>query len=79
MSTSDLMQRLKLGNSKAKLASKSPADGKEIFNVAKSSTFAGVQSALDVLKEVAGKTGVPGLQEGIKAMVTILDAIQVWV
>ena len=39
--------------------------------------FISLQNALTLLKEVAGKTGVPGLQEGIKGFVILLDAIQV--
>ena len=39
--------------------------------------FIGLQNALELLKEVAGKSGVPGLQEGIKGFVVLLDAIQV--
>ena len=40
-------------------------------------TFISLQNALTLLKEVAGKSGVPGLQEGIKGFVILLDAIQV--
>ena len=39
--------------------------------------FISLQNALSLLKEVAGKAGVPGLQEGIKGFVILLDAIQV--
>ena len=39
--------------------------------------FISLQNALTLLKEVAGKSGVPGLQEGIKGFVILLDAIQV--
>ena len=52
-------------------------DDDESFYLAKSTAFAGVQTAFGLFKEVAGKTGVPGLQEGVKAMVIILDAMQV--
>lgn len=77
MSTFDLMQRLKLDTSKTKMPSNLSTDDKEKFYIAKSTTFAGVQTALSMFKEVAGNTGVPGLQEGIKALVIILDAIEV--
>ena len=49
----------------------------ESFNLSKSTAFALLQGALRVLKEVVGKTQVPGLQEGMKALVVILDVIQV--
>ena len=39
--------------------------------------FISLQNALTLLKEVAGKSGVPGLQEGIKGFIILLDAIQV--
>ena len=71
------MQQLKLDTLRAKMSSKPSADNKETFHIAKSTTFAGVQTALNAFKEVAGKTGVPGLQEGIKALVIVLDAVQV--
>src|ERR1700691_1813773 len=76
-STFDLMHRLKLDVLKAKLPSKTATGGKKTFYLANSTTFAGVQTALNVFQEVAGKTGVVGLQEGVKALVFILGAIQV--
>ena len=42
-----------------------------------SPAFTGLQNALALLKEVAGKTGIPGLQEGIGGFVVLLNAIQV--
>jgi hypothetical protein len=73
------MHRLKLDTlKKGKLPSKlPPEDDEETFYLAKSTAFASVQTAFGLFKEVAGKTGVPGLQEGVKAMVIILDAMQV--
>jgi len=65
---------LKKGKPPSKLALE---DDDETFYLAKSTAFAGVQTAFGLFKEVAGKTGVPGLQEGVKAMVIILDAMQV--
>lgn len=49
----------------------------EPFSLSKSTAFAGLQTALDVFKEVAEKTGVPGLQEGVQSLVIVLAAIQV--
>jgi hypothetical protein len=72
------MHRLKLDTLKAKLPSRLTAEDKETFYLAKSTAFAGVQTVLDVLKEIAGKTGIAGLREGVKALVIILDAMQVW-
>ena len=74
MSTSNLIQQLKLDAMKAKRPSEP-----SVNDVAKSTTFAGVQTALSIFKEVAGNAGVPGLQEGIKGLVIVLDAVQVWV
>lgn len=68
------MDRLKLGAFKAK--SPPQIEDKE-FHLSKSSAFAALQMALNVFKEVAGKTGVPGLQDGVKALVIIFDALQV--
>jgi len=62
---------------KAKFPLKRLAENKETFYVAKSRGFAGVQTALNAFKELAGLTAVPGLQEGVKALVIVLDAVQV--
>ena len=43
----------------------------------RSIAFVSLQNALNLFKEVAGRTGVPGLQEGIKGFVILLDAVQV--
>ena len=42
-----------------------------------SPAFIGLQNALALLKEVVGKMGIPGLQEGIGGFVVLLNAIQV--
>lgn len=69
------MHRLKLDTLKAK----SPGSQSEMkkFHLSKSAKFAALQTTLNVFKEVAGKTGVPGLQDGVKGLVIILDAFQV--
>jgi hypothetical protein len=36
-----------------------------------------LQKALELFQEVAGTTGVPGLQAGVKSLTILLDAIQV--
>lgn len=46
-------------------------------NLSKSAAFALLQTALSIFKEVAGKVPVPGLQEGLKGLVIILDVLQV--
>jgi hypothetical protein len=73
----DPMHQLNFGSAKARVSSKSQTGSKETFYLAKSTTFAGAQTALSVFKEIAGKTGVPGLQDGVKALVIVLDAMQV--
>ena len=69
---------LKLDSLKVRLPSLSQTENKEKFYLAKSTAFVGAQTALDVFKEIAGKTGVPGLQEGEKALTIVLDVMQVW-
>jgi hypothetical protein len=76
--TLDLMHRLKLNTLKARLPSKSQTENKQTFYLANSTIFATAQAALNIFKEIAEKTGVPGLQDGVKALVIILDAMQVW-
>jgi len=49
---------------------------REGFGVSKSAAFSALRTSLDIFKEVAALTGVPGLQEGIKALVTLLDVVQ---
>ena len=72
------MHRLKLNTLKARLPSKSQTENKQTFYLANSTIFATAQAALNIFKEIAEKTGVPGLQDGVKALVIILDAMQVW-
>jgi hypothetical protein len=52
------------------------SETKETFSLSKSSTFALLQTTLNIFKEVAGKTPVPGLAEGLKALVILLDVVQ---
>jgi len=47
------------------------------FNVSNSVALSALRTSLSAFKEVAGLAGVPGLQEGVKALVILLDAIQV--
>jgi hypothetical protein len=47
------------------------------FGISDSAAFAALRTSLDMFKEVAGLTGVPALQEGVKALVILLDAVQV--
>src|SRR6202044_3087460 len=49
----------------------------ESVNVSNSSAFSALRTSLDLFKEVAGLTGVPGLQAGVKALVILLDTVQV--
>jgi hypothetical protein len=42
-----------------------------------STAFAALRTSLNLFKEVAGKCGVPVLQEGVKALVILLDTLQV--
>jgi hypothetical protein len=49
----------------------------EKFTIANSTAFAALRLSLNTFKEVAGKCGVPGLQEGVKALVILLDTLQV--
>jgi hypothetical protein len=55
----------------------SQPETKGTFNLSKSSAFALLLETLKIFKEVAGKTPVPGLQEGVKALVVVLDVVQV--
>jgi len=48
----------------------------ESVNISNSSAFSALRISLDMFKEVAGLTGVPGLQDGVKALVILLDAVQ---
>lgn len=73
--TLDLMHKLKLDSLKAGLPSHSR---NETFYLSKSNAFVGAQTALKVFQEIAGNTGVPGLQNGVKALTTVLDVMQVW-
>jgi hypothetical protein len=45
--------------------------------IPRSTAFIALQKALELFQEVAGTTGVPGLQEGVKCLKILLDAIQV--
>jgi hypothetical protein len=36
-----------------------------------------LHTSLNVLKEIAGTTAVPGLQDGVKALVVVLEVVQV--
>lgn len=74
-----LMHRLKSNklSSGSSPNSKATTAPKEPFSLSKSVAFAGLQSSLNVFKEIAGKTGVPGLQEGVQALVIVLAAVQV--
>jgi len=69
------MDRLKLDALKGKSPSQTDSDDGE-FYLSKSSAFATLQMALNIFKEVAGNTGVPGLQDGVKALVIIFDSLQ---
>jgi len=71
-----MMHRFSLDILKSRLPSWQQTDDKDTFYLAKSTAFAGLQTALNVFKEVAGKTGVPGLQEGVKALGVVLNAMQ---
>lgn len=72
---SDLIHRQ--SNSISANSAATQAEAKETFNLSKSSAFAFLQTALNVFTGVAGKTPVPGLQEGAKALVAFLDVLQV--
>jgi hypothetical protein len=63
---SDLMRR-KLDSIKAKLPSKAQM----------ATALSLLHASLNVFKEVASKTPVPGLSEGVKALVIVLEVIQV--
>lgn len=63
--------------SKAANPTSSQAETKETSSLSKSAAFALLLASLNIFKEVAGKTSVPGLQEGVKALVVILDVMQV--
>jgi hypothetical protein len=66
--TLDLMEQLK--------SSSKPETEDKQFYLAKSTAFSSLQLALNVFKELANKTMVPGLQEGVKALVIVLDVMQ---
>ena len=42
-----------------------------------STAYASLQDTLGIFQEVAGQTGIPGLQEGVKSLTILLDAVQV--
>jgi hypothetical protein len=48
-----------------------------LHRIPRSTAFIALQKALELFQEVAGTTGVPGLQEGVKCLKILLDAIQV--
>jgi hypothetical protein len=72
---SNLVHQLKLDTLRSKLPSWQQTDDKS--HLANSTTFAGLRTALNVVKEVAGKVGIPSLQESVRALVTVLDVLQV--
>jgi hypothetical protein len=64
---------------KSKFKSKfliTPQD-KERLKDAVSTAVSGLQTILGLAKEVAGPTGVPGLQAGIGGLLLVLDIIKV--
>ena len=73
------MHRLKLDTPKAGLRSLMQTGKIEPDNLTRWITFAAAQTAMDGLKEFARMTDseVPGLQEGLKALAIIFDAMQV--
>ena len=63
----------------SKLKSKlltSPQD-KERLKRACSAAVGALQATLQIVNEVAGVTGVPGLQAGISGLLAVLDVIKV--
>jgi hypothetical protein len=67
-----------LQSAKSKLKSKlliRPQDAR--LKHACSTAVGGLQATLQILKEVAGVTGVPGLQAGIGAFLVVLDVVKV--
>jgi hypothetical protein len=48
-----------------------------LHRLPRSTAFMGLQNVLTLFQEIAGKTGVPGLQEGVKGLTILLAAIQV--
>jgi hypothetical protein len=68
-----------LQSAKSKLKSKlliSPQD-KERLHGACSIALGGLQATLQIIKEVAGVTGVPGLQAGLSGLLVVIDVIKV--
>jgi len=45
--------------------------------LSESVAFAGLQNVVGLLQDVPGTTAVPGLQEGLKGLSILLDAIKV--
>jgi hypothetical protein len=70
------MHRLKLDTPKARLPLILQTENRETYYLAQS--FAMAQKALNVLKEFEGMARIPGLQEGVKALVIVFDMMQVW-
>lgn len=71
------MRRTLSAMSQPGIEPKANKENKEPFNLAKSTLFATLRTVLSVFKEVAGKTGVPGLPEGASALMIIFGAMQV--
>jgi hypothetical protein len=62
-----------------KLKPPTPLQAKDgaLRRIPRSTAFIALQKALELFQEVAGTTGVPGLQEGVKGLTILLAAIQV--
>ena len=66
-------------NTLTKVKPPTPLQAKDgaLRRIPRSTAFIALQKALELFQEVAGTTGVPGLQEGVKGLTILLNAIQV--
>jgi hypothetical protein len=66
-------------NTLTKLKPPAPLQAKDgaLRRIPRSTAFIALQKALELFQEVAGTTGVPGLQVGVKGLTILLNAIQV--
>lgn len=69
------MRKYNLSHFSAK--KKSSGGNSEPSYLAKSASFAGLQLALSIFKEIADNIPVPGLQDGLQALMVVMDAVQV--
>ena len=72
-----IIMKRRLDATGQKLKSKLPSKDKEKLKRACSTGIAVLQTTLNVIEQIAGNVGPPGLQAGIKGLILVLDVAQV--